>query len=498
MKMIRLKFILTLILISFLFFVNCNHKYRVTEKVNTPPNILFIFTDDQKWNTIGALGNSYIHTPNLDKLTDNAFVFNNAYCFGGNGAGVCVPSRNMLMTGKNFFRFEEDVRQEEAKTGKKPRPMFVANPQWSNMPKSFNAAGYETFYREKSGSANLPGIRKHFENYADIHQVNALRTGRPAKGIIDDAILFLKDRNQDRPFLMYLGIPAPHDPRWAIKEFRQLYNSDSIPLPASYKPAHPWDIGDMTSRDESLEVWPRSKAAIKKHLYDYYAVISSMDYDIGRLTKELKDSGIDENTIIIFSSDQGLAMGDHGLLGKQNIYEGTMKVPLFFTGKGIPKGSSDALVYLHDIFPTICDLAEIPVPEGLDGESMHEVIQQEKDGVRDYLMLAYRNYQRSIRDERWKLIHYPQINKTQLFDLKNDPEEVTNLFNNSQYSDHSKRLFDLLEKERKQEGDIIDLFPDDIDSSAFNFPKEPLKTPYPAGGIAPEGVSLSNINPLFQ
>ena len=481
-----------LLLLSILFVVSCGNKQWGEKQDISAPNIIFLFTDDQKWNTIGALGNPHIHTPNIDGLTEHAYVFNNAYCFGGNKGAVCVPARNMVMTGKNFFRFEEDVRLEEAKTGKKPRPIYVANPQWPNIPKSFNAAGYETFYREKSGSANLPGIRKHFEHYADIHMVNALRTGRPAKGIVDDAILFLKDRNQDRPFFMYLGIPAPHDPRWAILEFRELYDPDCISLPVSYKPVHPWNIGDMTIRDECLESWPRSKASIRRHLHDYYAVISSMDYDLGRLIKEVKHSGIDKNTIIIYSSDQGLALGDHGLMGKQNIYEGTMKVPLFLTGKGIPQGSSDALIYHHDIFPTICELVGAAVPEGLDGKSFLRVIQNESEGVRDHLMLAYRNYQRSIRDDRWKLIHFPQINKTQLFDLISDPEETTDLFSDPQHTAVIERLFTRLEQERKQAGDIIELFPERTIPAEFNYPKEPKRTVYPAGGVAPEGVSLPN------
>jgi len=185
----------------------------IAQSENKKPNILLIFTDDQQWNTVGALGNPHIKTPNLDKLAEGAFVFNNAYCFGGNSGAVCIPSRNMLMSGRNFFRFEEDIRSIEAQGGQ-TRKIVLTNPDWPTIPKTLKAAGYETYYREKSGSSNNPIVRTQFDHFKDINQVDALRTGRPAQGIVNDAITFLnEERDNTKPFFMYLGIPAPHDPR---------------------------------------------------------------------------------------------------------------------------------------------------------------------------------------------------------------------------------------------------------------------------------------------
>ncbi len=183
----------------------------------------------------------------------------------------------------------------------------------------------------------------------------------------------------------------------------------------------------MLIRDECLEAWPRTEEAIRSHLHDYYSVISSMDYDIGRLLDGIKLLNLAENTIIVFSSDQGIAIGDHGLMGKQNIYEGSMKVPLIFKGPGIKEGHSDALVYLHDLFPTFCDYAGIEIPEDLDGKSVYPIIHGKKSHVRDYLMLAYRDFQRSVRDASWKLIRYPNIDRTMLFDLAKDPHRPITL-----------------------------------------------------------------------
>ncbi|TKG94527.1 DUF4976 domain-containing protein [Puteibacter caeruleilacunae] len=449
------------------------------------PNIIFIFTDDQKWNTINALGNEHIHTPNLDRLSQNAMVFNNAYCFGGNTGAVCIPSRNMVMSGKVFFRFEEDARQK-AKQGIKRRKPWYTNPDWATLPKSMKAAGYETFYREKSGSANNPDVRNQFDFKKDIHMVNALRSGRPGKEIVDDALHYLSDeRDINKPFFMYLGFPCPHDPRWSLKEFRDLYDQEKLPIPENYLPVHPWNIGDMTVRDECLEAWPRTKEAIQRHLLDYYAVVSSMDYDIGRLLDGLKSMNLDENTIIVFSSDQGLAIGDHGLMGKQNVYEGTLKVPMFVAGPGIKKGHSDAFVYLHDVFPTICDLADTDIPEELDGKSFQHILYEGKGTIRKSVMMAYRDYQRSIRQGKWKLIRFPKIDKTVLFDLEQDPNETQNLASNPKYAQRISSMMKLLQKEGELLGDRCKLYVEEPLPAKFNAPKEKLKTAFPAGGLAP-------------
>jgi arylsulfatase A-like enzyme len=456
------------------------------------PNIILLFTDDQKWNTIGALGNTEIKTPNLDRIADGGFVFSNAYCFGGNSGAVCIPSRNMLMSGKVFFRFEADKRIGDS-LGIERRASHYTNPGWPSIPKSMGSAGYETFYREKSGSANSPDVREQFDHFEDIHMVNALRTGRPSKGIVDDALNFLRrDRDTTRPFFMYLGFPCPHDPRWSAKEFRDLYDPDRLSLPENYKPVHEWDIGDMLIRDECLEAWPRTEEAIRRHLHDYYAVISSMDHDIGRLLDGIESLGLRDNTILVFSSDQGIAIGDHGLMGKQNIYEGSMKVPLIFKGPGIQEGHSDALVYLHDLFPTFCNLAGIEIPADLDGVSLHGIIKGEKSGVRDRLMLAYRDYQRSVRDSAWKLIRYPKIDRTMLFDLANDPHEINNLANDPAFAAKVEELMEQLKKEQTKNGDLIDLTPEEIQPAAFIPPREKPETPFPAGGLAPGDMPESD------
>ena len=153
-------------------------------------------------------------------------------------------------------------------------------------------------------------------------------------------IAFLGDwaGRKDRPFFAYVGFAGPHDPRVAAREWLELYERDRIPLPRNYEPFHPFDNGEMTNRDEKLAPWPRTEEVVREHLHDYYACISSIDANIGRILDKLDAIGERDRTIVVFSSDHGLAIGSHGLFGKQNLYEHSMKSPLVFAGPGIPEG----------------------------------------------------------------------------------------------------------------------------------------------------------------
>ena len=435
------------------------------------PNIIVILTDDQRADTIHALGNPQIITPNLDRLADRSLVFECAYNFGGNTPAVCIPARNMLVTGNTYFRFDEGAWDKGRR---------------ATLPKTLKAAGYETWYREKSGVSNLHYIREQFDHFEDIHQVNALATGYAARGIVDDAIKFIAtDRDKSKPFFLYLGFPCPHDPRWSAKEFRDMYDPEKLKLPANYRPVHPLDIGDMTSRDESLEAWPRTEDAIRRQLHDYYSLITGMDRDIGRLMEALDQQSLTSNTIVVFTSDQGIALGSHGLMGKQNLYEDTQRVPLLVSGPGISKGRSKALVYLHDLFPTLSELAGAEAPQNIDGKSLGPILSGKATKVRDSLVTAYTDTQRAVRDERWKLIRFPQINRQLLFDLEKDPHELQDLAGDKSLFGEIGRLSGLLKAEQQRLGDKLSLVSAKPKPVDFVAPQGMLPTPFPSGGLAP-------------
>ena len=197
---------------------------------------------------------------------------------------------------------------------------------------------------------------------------------------------------------------------------------------------------------------------MRRHLADYYAICTYIDTQVGRLLRTTEQRGLANDTVVVFSSDQGLAVGGrHGLMGKQNLYE-HVKPPLIFAGPGIPHGQSDALVYLFDLFPTICDLAAAETPCKVEGKSLLPIIRGEKDKVRDYLLGAYKSTQRIVRDERWKLIkyHVGGAKHRQLFDLQADPDEVRNLADDPACAARLARLEKLLDKVRAEFDDPVD------------------------------------------
>lgn len=416
------------------------------------PNVLFLFTDDQRADTIRALGNQTIITPNLDKLANSGFVFRNAYCMGSTVPAVCLPSRTMLMTGRSLFHLPQ------------------AKPESPNFPRSFGAAGYVTYHYGKRG--NTPQkIQEEFHTSQYLKDQEDRTNGYPGRTIADDAVRFLREHKKEKPFCMYLAFANPHDERVVNAEYRGKYDEAKMPLPANYRPLHPFNNGELTVRDEALAPWPRTQDEVRKHLTDYYGVITYLDMQIGRILDALRETGEYDNTLIVYSSDHGLALGSHGLFGKQNLYEDGMKVPYIFAGPGIPRGSTDAYAYLYDIFPTLCDLSGVPVPEGLDGKSLAPVIRGQSPAVRDTVFLAYRTVQRAVRQGDWKLIRYPQINRSQLFNLKDDPHETKDLAGPGN-TQRVLSMFSLLERQQKLFDDTQPLtsdkpLPAEIDESFF-------------------------------
>lgn len=404
------------------------------------PHVVFLFTDDQRADTIGALGHPHVQTPHLDTLARQGTIFRNAYCLGGNSPAVCLPSRNMTLSGRAYFRWQG--------------PQAPATD--STFPAVMKAAGYETYHHGKRGNTAL-AIQAQFDHSQYLMDQEERASGEPGREIVDRAIEFLGSRTSDKPLFMYLAFGNPHDPRVAAEKYMAMYQRDRIPLPGNFLPLHPFNNGEQFVRDELLAALPRTEDEVRRHWHDYLAVITALDGHIGRLLAELKTRGMYDNTIFVFSSDQGLAMGSHGLMGKQNLYDAGMKVPLFISGPGVPQGETAALTYLFDVFPTVCDLVGAEIPGGLDGISQRPVIEGKSPGLRDSLFFAYRDVQRAVRDERYKLIRYPQVNVTQLFDLQADPDERRNLAADPSQADRIERLTAELARWQKSLGDTLPL-----------------------------------------
>lgn len=444
-------------------------------KSNTSPlNVLVLYSDDQRYNTIHALGNDVIQTPNLDRLVKQGVAFTRAQTMGGMHGALCVPSRAMLHTG----RYLNDLQ----KTGDTIPATHITLPEY------LRTKGYQTyaigkwhndrasFFRSYANGASLffggmhmpdKGGQEHpqFVNYdpsGKFKEPNQKADTYTSELYTNEAIKFLDQQTPTtKPFYLYVAFTSPHDPRTPTEKYRNLYDKNRIPLPTNFLPRHPFDNGDLEVRDEKLLPRPLTETQAKEELALYYGMISELDAQIGRILDELDKQGLTKNTLIVFAGDNGLAVGSHGLLGKQNVYEHSMRVPLIISGPTLPKNQRvEALTYLADIFPTVTGILDIPTPPTVESQSLLPFIKNPKKPGRQQVYYAYRDLQRAVRTaDNWKLIKYNvnQQQTTQLFNLNNDPYETKNLADNSAFAQKKQQLEALLISEMKTYHDALDI-----------------------------------------
>ncbi len=402
------------------------------EAPKPPLNLLLIVADDLRAD---AIESERVRTPSIDRLAREGFVFERAYCMGSFTPAVCCPSRAMLLSGRELRRLGSDDPEPPPEMDSLPALMrrsgwtTFATGKWHNGEAWFEAgfsAGRAVFFGSMGGHTEL--------ELRDLDVDGKKGLGPPyaigkfsSTAFADAAVDFLGSAPRDRPFLCYVAFTAPHDPHTPPAEARAQYDAKEIALPEDYLPAHPFDNGDMQARDELVVPAPRSPETVRAMLADYRAMITHMDQEIGRILEALEASGRAGETLVVFTSDQGMAMGSHGLFGKQNLYEHSMRVPLVLRGPDVPRGRSRALLYNFDLLPTLCDLLELAPPEGIDGRSMARALEEPEAKGRESILTLYLDCQRAVTDGRWKLIHYPWVDRTQLFDLDQDPHETRDL-----------------------------------------------------------------------
>ncbi|HOT49539.1 MAG TPA: sulfatase-like hydrolase/transferase [Candidatus Hydrogenedentes bacterium] len=438
-------------------------QWPVAAKDKKPKNILYLLSDDQRFDTIHALGNPEIHTPHLDALAGRGVAFTNAYIFGSHHGALCAPSRAMIMSGRHLFHIEHpDTLPESVPLlpGVLHERGYATHGigKWHNGRGSFNrafASGSSIFF---GGMSNQRAVPVHAYDPTGRYPVESAHVGDrfSSELFADDAIRFLQAHDGSNPFLLYVAFTAPHDPRTAPEAYRALYDPKRLSLPPNCLPRHPFDNGDLETRDEKLAPWPRTPENTRFQLAEYYAMISHLDEQIGRILAVLDETGLAEETLIVFAGDNGLAVGQHGLFGKQNAYEHSIHVPLLMAGPGFPRGMRcDAFCYLTDTFPTLFDLIGAPLPKGVDGRSLLPALRGEP--VRDAIFFAYRDVQRAIRVGDYKLIEY-QVKgerRTQLFDLARDPFETRDLSGEARHARTLKRLRERLRAMQRETDDPL-------------------------------------------
>ena len=403
------------------------------------PDILFVIADDHRPDMLGLTDEPAAHTPTLDALAQQGFRFAN-HC---TTTPICTPARAEVLTGVT--------------TARNGVPWFgmPIDPSLTLMPQAFRDAGYHTIHvgkwhndghpRDKGYDQTRCVFRQdnlaHYE--ADGHQLRFAHDGGEVSGhsstlFVDQMIEAMRRAPEDRPRFAYLAFHAPHDPFQSPEPFASMFVPAKLDLPPDYMPEHPVDNGEMTIRDELLLPHPRTPEAIRRYRTAYAGIVAHMDHELGRLIQHLRDAGRLDRTLIVYTSDHGLAVGSHGLLGKENMHEHSIRVPLLMRGPGVPQSaSSTAMTHHVDLLPTLCELAGVDQPvTARDGQSLASLFAEPSHRLRDALLFTFQSQrpgeavaptQRAIRTERHKLMFHVRAQQYRLFDLHHDPHELADL-----------------------------------------------------------------------
>lgn len=412
------------------------------------PNILFIIVDDQSPFDLKLYNSaSSLETPVIDRLAAEGMTFDGAHQMGSWSGAVCTPSRHMVMSGRTVWHLPRSRRSKRDPSASSPAPADLAE---YTMAAVFNRAGYDTMRTCKRGNSYEAANAKF-----TVRKDATKRGGTPETGSAwhaEQVLDFLQEREASKDtdsFLIYFGFSHPHDTRDGTPELLEKYGAvnhrdkQSLPpanpkqpkLPINYLPAHPFHHGHPGLRDEVKVsgVWERrDERTIRNELGREFACSENIDLQIGRVLDKLEAMGELDNTYIFYTSDHGMAIGRHGLQGKQNLYEHTWRVPFIVKGPGIKPGTrATGNIYLLDVLPTLCELAGIEIPKTVEGTSFRPVLAGKQDTVRDTLYGVYcggtKPGMRCVKHGDWKLIKYDvldgKVQETQLFNLAENPHE---------------------------------------------------------------------------
>jgi choline-sulfatase len=450
------------------------------------PNILLLLMDDMTYRAIGSVNNPEVYTPNLDRLARRGTTFTHAFNEGSWSGAVCAPARAMIATGlhlnhvhKVFNKFENIPLWGET-FGKNGYETFFTGkwhigkssaercakhigPHSGSFSRSMVVTNGNQYFRphtpnKKDVLPDIPWILKNmdkswkqhpnkpwhpYDKTLSAHWIESnkiydkawVQKHCPDAQHSSDiwtqaAIEFLKrpPGGGKKPLFMHVAFYSPHDPRQTPKSYLDRYPIDKIKIPPNFLPEFPFDQGDHKIRDEILAPFPRTPYDIQVHLREYYSVISYVDHNIGRIFDTLDETGMRDETIVIFTSDHGLGVGQQGLMGKQNLFDHSTRVPLIMAGPGIPSGHQvDHMLYHGSLFPTTCEMADIPIPKTVEKESFADLATgQHRHSTQQPIYGQYKHFQSSIRTKQHKLIEY-RVNgqkHEQVFDLQQNPLEI--------------------------------------------------------------------------
>jgi len=431
------------------------------------PNILFIMSDDHAAHAISCYGSNINQTPHLDRLASEGIRFDNCFCTNG----ICAPSRASILTGK--YNHLNGMLDNKLKF----------DGEQTTLPKLLKPVGYQTAmigkWHLKSEPTGfdyykvVPGQGKYFDPVFRVKgswPETVEEKGYATDVITDEAIRFMQTANPDQPFLLMCHHKAPHRPWQPDAKHWEQFKDREIPEPPTlfdnYKGKaeavknaemtlehhmHPMDTGWLTA-PENLKGKDLVRWRYQHYMRNYLACIASIDDNIGRILDFLKKSGLEKNTIVVYTSDQGFFLGDHGWFDKRFMYEESLRMPLIIRYPGVvPKGQvSHDLILNVDFAPTFLDCAGVDIPKDIQGESFRKILRGRTP--KNWRQSAYYHYYEypawhmvdahyGIRTQRYKLIHYyGYTDEWEFFDLKEDPHEMDNRYNLPKYQDRIRQL----------------------------------------------------------
>ncbi|MGL4852944.1 MAG: sulfatase family protein [Phocaeicola sp.] len=478
------------------------HTLQAQSNEEKRPNILYIMSDDHSYQTIGAYGYGLNETPNIDRLSTEGMRFDR--CFVTNS--ISGPSRACMITGK--FSHKNGFYDNAHST------VFDGSQQ--TLPKLLKAAGYQTAvigkWHLKSEPTGFDYYSVHYDQgeYYNPHFMENGQKRVPYQGYAtdlttDNTIRYLEGADKTKPFFVMMQFKAPHRNWMSAPEKLSMYEEVIFPEPSNLFDTYEgraaaaaqemtidkhmtlaydlklegmdksggvgerkrmtpeqlkqWDDHYMPIAEELKQKGLDGKALVswkyQRYMRDYLKCISSVDDNVGRMLDYLEKTGEIDNTVIIYTSDQGFYMGEHGWYDKRFMYEESLRTPFLIRApKGLKGQSTKAMIQNIDFAPTILDMAGLAIPEDIQGESFRQVVTGEKEKAKEAVYYHYYEFpdphavkkHYGIRTERYKLIHfYDDIDTWELYDLQTDPQEMKNLINEPSQQERIGELKDQLQ-----------------------------------------------------
>ncbi len=466
------------------------------------PNVIFVFTDDHAAHAISAYGSRINQTPNIDRLAREGMLFRNCFCTNS----ICAPSRAVVLTGKHSHR--NGVRRNGDR--------FDGSQQ--TFPKLLRRAGYQTAvvgkWHLKSDPTGfdfwkvLIGQGSYYNPRFKSAEGVTRHKGYTTDIITDMTLDWLRNgRDPDKPFLLMYQHKAPHREWLPGPDHLRLYDDQQIAEPDTLFDDYTGKAKVALSQEMTVahhlrlqqdlkmgwtppgltppqrEAWrqayqPRDEAFLKsdldseelvrwkyqRYIKDYLRCVASVDDNLGRVLRYLDDTGLAQNTIVVYSSDQGFFLGDHGWYDKRWMYEESLRMPFIvrWPAEVAPGAENTDLIQNVDFAETFLDVAGADIPSDMQGRSLRPLMKG--DTPDDWRSSIYYHYwefpavhsvarHRGVRTARFKLIHYYQADAWELFDLENDPHEMKSVYDDPRYADAQQRLVEELERLRKHTGD---------------------------------------------